>query len=361
MLAAVGAATVEDLFAEVPEAVRLRRPLDLPAGLSEVELLAELRAAGGAHDAGERARQLPRRRHLRPLRAGDRRRDRRPLRVPDRLHALPAGAQPGRAAEHLRVPDGDLRAHRHGGRQRLDVRRGDGARRGLVPGRGADAARQDRRVGRRAPGVPRGAGDRVGGLRPAPGRRRPRAGGAHRRRGPAGRDRRRHGGRRRAAAELLRRARGRGRGGTPRPRGGRAARRRRRPGRARPARDAGRARRRRRRRRGAVVRQPDELRRPRPGLHGRERQADAPPARPPRRRDARPRRPPRLRAHAADARAAHPPREGDLEHLLQPRAQRARGAGASRLAREAGASRARRDLPAPRRLPARAAARACPA
>jgi glycine dehydrogenase subunit 1 len=45
MLATVGAATVEDLFAEVPEAVRLRRPLDLPAGLSEVELLAELRAA----------------------------------------------------------------------------------------------------------------------------------------------------------------------------------------------------------------------------------------------------------------------------------------------------------------------------
>jgi glycine dehydrogenase subunit 1 len=44
MLAAVGAATVEDLFAEVPETVRLQRPLDLPAGLSEVELLAEMRA-----------------------------------------------------------------------------------------------------------------------------------------------------------------------------------------------------------------------------------------------------------------------------------------------------------------------------
>ena len=44
MLAAVGAADIEDLFREVPEEVRLRRPLDLPAGLSEVELLAELRA-----------------------------------------------------------------------------------------------------------------------------------------------------------------------------------------------------------------------------------------------------------------------------------------------------------------------------
>lgn len=44
MLEAVGAKTVEDLFAEVPAAVRLERPLDLPAGVSEVELLAELRA-----------------------------------------------------------------------------------------------------------------------------------------------------------------------------------------------------------------------------------------------------------------------------------------------------------------------------
>jgi glycine dehydrogenase subunit 1 len=44
MLEAVGAATVEDLFSEVPATVRLGRPLDLPAGVTEVELLAELRA-----------------------------------------------------------------------------------------------------------------------------------------------------------------------------------------------------------------------------------------------------------------------------------------------------------------------------
>ena len=36
------------------------------------------------------------------------------------------------------------------------------------------------------------------------------------------------------------------------------------------------------------------------------------------------RRPARLRAHAPDPRAAHPPREGDLEHLHQPGAERAR-------------------------------------
>ena len=44
MLEAVGAATVEALFAEIPDEVRLRRPLDLPAGLTEPELLAVLRA-----------------------------------------------------------------------------------------------------------------------------------------------------------------------------------------------------------------------------------------------------------------------------------------------------------------------------
>ena len=44
MLAAVGATTLEELFASIPEEVRLRRPLELPAGITEVELLAELRA-----------------------------------------------------------------------------------------------------------------------------------------------------------------------------------------------------------------------------------------------------------------------------------------------------------------------------
>jgi glycine dehydrogenase subunit 1 len=33
MLAAVGAASVEELLADIPAEVRLRRPLDLPAGV----------------------------------------------------------------------------------------------------------------------------------------------------------------------------------------------------------------------------------------------------------------------------------------------------------------------------------------
>ena len=55
-------------------------------------------------------------------------------RVPDRVHAVPAGDEPGRAAGDLRVPDGDLRADRDGRLQRLRLRRHDGRRRRLLRG-----------------------------------------------------------------------------------------------------------------------------------------------------------------------------------------------------------------------------------
>jgi len=55
MLAAVGVASVDDLFADIPERVRLDRPLDLPAGLSEPELAAEL---GMLADVNEPASQF---------------------------------------------------------------------------------------------------------------------------------------------------------------------------------------------------------------------------------------------------------------------------------------------------------------
>lgn len=45
MLAAVGAASVEDLYADIPEGLRLRRPLDLPEPMaSEHELVAHMRS-----------------------------------------------------------------------------------------------------------------------------------------------------------------------------------------------------------------------------------------------------------------------------------------------------------------------------
>jgi glycine dehydrogenase subunit 1 len=47
MLATVGAAGVGELFAEIPEAVRRREPLALPAGISEGEVVAELHRLAG--------------------------------------------------------------------------------------------------------------------------------------------------------------------------------------------------------------------------------------------------------------------------------------------------------------------------
>jgi glycine dehydrogenase subunit 1 len=49
MLAAVGVASQEELYAEIPVAVRMRAPLDLPAGISESELFAEMRRLAAAN------------------------------------------------------------------------------------------------------------------------------------------------------------------------------------------------------------------------------------------------------------------------------------------------------------------------
>ena len=108
MLAAIGVGSVEELFAEIPEGVRLRRPLDLPDGKSESEVFDHLSGAGVAQPPRRRRGHLPRRRHVRPLRAGDHRLDPAALGVPDALHALPARDLPGRAAGDVRVPDRDL-------------------------------------------------------------------------------------------------------------------------------------------------------------------------------------------------------------------------------------------------------------
>ena len=45
MLDAIGVGSLEDLFAEIPEAVRLDRPLDLPAGMAEQEVFERLSPA----------------------------------------------------------------------------------------------------------------------------------------------------------------------------------------------------------------------------------------------------------------------------------------------------------------------------
>ena len=43
MLAAIGVETIDDLFAEIPEGVRLGRALNLPAGKPEQEVYSYLR------------------------------------------------------------------------------------------------------------------------------------------------------------------------------------------------------------------------------------------------------------------------------------------------------------------------------
>jgi glycine dehydrogenase subunit 1 len=65
MLATLGLSSLDDLFADIPADVRLDRPLDIPAGMSEMELVADMRtlaernlsadrlvcfAGGGAYD-----------------------------------------------------------------------------------------------------------------------------------------------------------------------------------------------------------------------------------------------------------------------------------------------------------------------
>src|SRR5690242_21781049 len=47
MLAACGLQSLDDLFAHVPEGLRLTGELDVPEGLSEMELLGELRRLAG--------------------------------------------------------------------------------------------------------------------------------------------------------------------------------------------------------------------------------------------------------------------------------------------------------------------------
>ena len=120
MLAAIGAARIEDLFDEIPPQLRIRSLAGVPEALNEMEVgrLMSERAARRRHRA-----QLPRRRSLRAPHPGGRVGHHHPRGVLQRLHALPGGGQPGHAAAHLRVPDHDRAPHRHGCRQCLDVRR----------------------------------------------------------------------------------------------------------------------------------------------------------------------------------------------------------------------------------------------
>ena len=134
MLAAIGVDSIDELFEQIPErACGSAGRSTCPTG----QRGRGLRAAARAGRAQRRRRsrdQLPRRRDVRPLRAGDRRRDHQPLRVPDPVHAVPARDLPGRPAGDVRVPDGDVGADRPAGLQRRPLRGPVRGRRGRLPG-----------------------------------------------------------------------------------------------------------------------------------------------------------------------------------------------------------------------------------
>ena len=141
MLAAIGVASVDELFADIPPGVRFDRQLDVPPALAEADLGAHLTELAGARTSVD---------ELSFLGAG----------IYD--HYVPAVVdavlqrgefltaytpyQPemsqGVAAGDLRVPDGDLRADRDGRLQRLRLRRHDGRRRRLLRREGSDRARR---------------------------------------------------------------------------------------------------------------------------------------------------------------------------------------------------------------------------
>jgi glycine dehydrogenase subunit 1 len=50
MLEAIGAASIDELFAGIPESMRLSRPLDVPPALSELELAQHLHHLAGQND-----------------------------------------------------------------------------------------------------------------------------------------------------------------------------------------------------------------------------------------------------------------------------------------------------------------------
>ena len=90
----------------------------------------ELRALAARNVSAEDEVVVPRRRDVRPLRAGAGRLDHHALGVPHAVYAVPARDLAGRAAGDVRVPDGDLRADRSARLQRVGVR---GPERGRPP------------------------------------------------------------------------------------------------------------------------------------------------------------------------------------------------------------------------------------
>ena len=201
MLAKIGVADIDALFADIPKDKRLEGLIDLPKAKGEMEvervlgkLAAQNTPAGSVPffvGAGAYKHHVP----------ATRRSPDPALRVPHLLHALSAGDRPGHAAVPVRVPDPGGDADGHGGGERLHVRRLDGDGRSRADGAPHHQAAQGGAGRQPASALPRdhrdgGAAGRARGRRAAAG--------ACGQAGPGGADRRHRVVRRRADAGLLR-------------------------------------------------------------------------------------------------------------------------------------------------------------
>ena len=98
MLEAIGVASLDELFAQIPPELRLKRELDIPPALSEIELTAHMAELAGKERRGRAEGLLSRRRQLRSFHAGGGRLRRLARRVLHVVHALSARSQPGKSA-----------------------------------------------------------------------------------------------------------------------------------------------------------------------------------------------------------------------------------------------------------------------
>ena len=105
MLARIGVADIDALFADIPADKRLKALPTCRCTKSEIEVERTLARHGGEERRGRLGAVLRRLRRLQAPRAGERRSPDPALGVPHLLHALPAGDRAGHAAVSVRVPD----------------------------------------------------------------------------------------------------------------------------------------------------------------------------------------------------------------------------------------------------------------
>jgi len=109
MLDAIGATSIDELFAMIPAECGSRRELCVPPGLGELELTAHLAEFWPPRNTPAVETACFSRRQLRPFHSRRGRHGGRPQRVLHRLYALPARASQGSLQGVLRVPDAGSR------------------------------------------------------------------------------------------------------------------------------------------------------------------------------------------------------------------------------------------------------------